>query len=59
MNHMEPTWLLRSSVDRNPMVWMLRVNGMIVDIRNMPREAQEVAFEKELIPYISDDEGSI
>ncbi len=34
---------------------MLSVNGMIVDIRNLPREAQEMAFEKGLIPYIPDD----
>jgi hypothetical protein len=45
MNHFEPTWLLRSSVDRNPVIWTLSVNGMLVDIRNMPREAQEVAFD--------------
>jgi hypothetical protein len=35
---------------------MLSVSGMIVDIRTMPREAQEIALEKGLIPYISDDE---
>jgi hypothetical protein len=58
MNHFEPTWLLRSSVDRNPMIWTLSVNGMLVDIRKMPREAQDVAFEKGLIPYIPDDEDS-
>jgi hypothetical protein len=34
---------------------MLSVNGMIVDIRSMPREAQEIAFEKGLIPYIPGD----
>jgi len=37
------------------MAWMVSVNGMIVDIRSMPRTAQEVAFEKGLIPYIPDD----
>jgi hypothetical protein len=34
---------------------MLSVNGMMVDIRGMPREVQEIAFEKGLIPYIPDD----
>jgi len=37
------------------MVWMLSVNGLIVDVRSMPREVQEIAFEKGLIPYIPDD----
>lgn len=39
-------------LESNPLVWMLSVNGMIVDIRDMPREAQEIAFEKGYIPYI-------
>jgi hypothetical protein len=28
------------------LVWILSVNGMMVDIRDMPREAQVVAFEQ-------------
>lgn len=50
-----PEWTLPSLVDRNPLVWMLSVNGMIEDIRYMPREAQEVAYLKGLIPYIPAD----
>ena len=30
----------------NPMVWMLEVNGFMMDIRHAPREAQEIAFQK-------------
>ena len=52
----EPEWSLPSRIDDNPMIWMLEVNGFIQDIRNLPREAQEIAFEKGLIPYIPDDE---
>ena len=48
-------WTLPSRMDENPMVWMLEVNGFLMDIRNAPREAQEVAFEKGLIPYIPAD----
>ena len=54
-NRMDPTWMLRSFVDRNPLVWMAEVNGYLVDLRTMPREVQEIAFEKGLIPYIPDD----
>ncbi len=56
MYQSDPNWTLPSRLDSNPMVWMLSVNGMIVDIRSMPREAQEIALEKGLIPYIPDDE---
>jgi len=34
---------------------MLEVNGFLMDIRSAPRELQEVAFEKGLIPYIPAD----
>ena len=52
---MHPDWTLPSRMDENPLVWILNVNGMMVDIRDMPREAQVVAFEKGLIPYIPAD----
>ena len=48
-------WTLPGRMDDNPMIWMLEVNGLIMDIRRCPREAQEVAFEKGLIPYIPAD----
>src|SRR5574339_833183 len=49
---MHPDWTIPSRMDENPLVWILSVNGMMVDIRDMPREAQVVAFEQGLIPYI-------
>jgi hypothetical protein len=51
----DPDWWLPSRMDDNPMVWMLEVNGFVMDIRTCPRELQEVAFEKGLIPYIPAD----
>ncbi len=48
-------WMLRSRMDDNSMIWMLEVNGFIMDIRKCPREMQERAFEKGLIPYIPED----
>ncbi len=55
MNQFDPNWMLPSKFDSSPLVWMLSVNGIMVDIRYMPREVQEIAFEKGLIPYIPDD----
>ncbi len=53
----DPKWTLPSQMDDNPMVWMLEVDGFIMDIRHAPRELQERAFEKGLIPYIPAGEG--
>jgi Domain of unknown function (DUF6398) len=54
-NRMDPTWMLRSLIDQNPFVWMAEVNGMLVDLRDMPREVQAIAYDKGLIPYIPAD----
>ena len=54
-HRMDPTWMLHSFVERNPLVWMAKVNGMLVDLRDMPREVQVIAYEKGLIPYLSAD----
>ncbi len=51
----DPNWMLPSRMDDNPMVWMLSVNGLLMDIRSAPREAQVVAYEQGLIPYIPAD----
>ena len=48
-------WTLPSRIDDNRMIWMLTVNDMMIDIRHAPRELQEIAFNKGLIPYIPAD----
>jgi hypothetical protein len=54
-SRLNPEWSLPSLVDQNPLVWLAEVNGVLVDLRDMPREVQEIAFEKGLIPYIPAD----
>ncbi len=51
-------WTLPSRMDENPLIWMLEVNGFMQDIRDCPREAQEIAFEKGIIPYIPADRAN-
>lgn len=46
-----PRAVQQSFVDRNPLVWMAEVNGVLVDLRDMPREVQAIAYEKDMIPY--------
>ena len=45
-------WGLPSKFDSNPLIWMLTVNGMMVDVRHLPIEVQEVAYQNELIQYV-------
>lgn len=34
----DPRWSLPSRLADNPLVWMILVNGLMVDMRMMPRE---------------------
>ena len=52
MNQFDKNWTLPSRMERNPMAWLISLNGVIVDVRNQPKEIQEIAFEKGLIPFI-------
>jgi hypothetical protein len=52
MSQFSPEWTLPSKMENNSLIWILQVNGLMVDIRHMPIEAQIVAYEKGLIPYI-------
>ena len=53
---LEPQFCLASLIDKNPLVWLIKVNGVIVDLRSAPRELQEAALRQGLIPYIPDDQ---
>jgi hypothetical protein len=55
INPFDHHWTLPSRLEDNPLVWMVSVNGFLMDIRLTPREAQAAAFEKGLIPYIPAD----
>jgi len=52
MRQLDPDWCLPSRVEDNPLIWMLSVNGLIMDIRHAPIGAQVEAFRRGLIPYI-------
>jgi hypothetical protein len=55
MYPLDPNWCLPGNVEQNPLIWTLKVNGMLVDARHMSRELQVIAYEKGLIPYIPAD----
>ena len=52
---MDSAWSLRSQMDRNPMAWMIQMNGFLVDARILKREFQQEALRRGLIPYIPAD----
>jgi len=52
MSHMSFKWVLPDRLADNPLIWMVQVNGLIVDIRDLPTHVQEEAFERGLIPYV-------
>ncbi len=54
MDPMDPDWSIPSMVDKNPLIWMREVNGFLIDVRHAPREIQEEAFRKGLIPSLPD-----
>lgn len=58
MYQLDPRWVLPSSMDSNPLVWLIEVDGFLLDARNLPREIQVVAYEKGLIPYVPNESDS-
>jgi hypothetical protein len=52
-------WTLPSRLADNPLVWMLQVNGLMIDIRDAPVEVQRIAYEKGLIPFIPAERGGV
>jgi len=54
MSPFDPDWTIPSMVEKNPLIWMLEINGLIVDVRSAPRTIQEEAFRRGLIPYVPD-----
>jgi Domain of unknown function (DUF6398)/Plasmid pRiA4b ORF-3-like protein len=57
MRQLDPDWCLPSLLDNNPMAWFITVNGFIFDARSAPREIQEIAYAKGLIPYIPGEDS--
>ena len=49
---MDPTWCLPDMLEDNPLVWMFKINGILIDMRTAPRELQESAYTQGLIPFI-------
>jgi hypothetical protein len=49
---MEPEYSRSDMLDQNPMVWMIRVDDLIVDVRWLPEDLQVQAWRQGLIPHV-------
>ena len=52
----DPAWMLASLADHNPLTWIFELSGLVVDLREMLREVQVIAYEAGMIPYVPADE---
>ena len=48
----DPEYMRHQLVDRYAPVWLIEINGFIVDARTLPLEIQEMAFRQGAIPYV-------
>ena len=43
-------------LDDNPLVWMIEIDGFLIDMLHAPREMQIAAYENGLIPYVPSEQ---
>lgn len=56
---MDPEWTLLSQLEQNPLVWLIQIDGFVIDARSLNRELQEALLQKGLIPFIPERPQSI
>jgi len=49
---LDPAYTLPEMLNENPFIWLMNINGTMVDIREASPEILEAAFVEGLIPYI-------
>jgi hypothetical protein len=52
ISQLDPRWTLPSKLKDNPLVWLIEVNGFVVDMRSVPLALQEEAFRRGFIPFV-------
>ncbi len=45
-------WLLPARLENNPHIWIVQVNGLYMDVRDLPLEIQQEAYERGMIPFL-------
>jgi hypothetical protein len=57
MRQWDHRWILPSRWEATGPVWLVEVDGLAVEARQLPRQLQQIAFEKGLIPYVPQGDG--
>ncbi len=52
LSHFDREFMRRDLVEASPLTWLLEVDALLVDIRQVPMHFQRRAFELGLIPYV-------
>jgi hypothetical protein len=52
LHHFDHEWTLPSMLESIPMLWLISIDGLPVDVRQLPVSMQITAYEKGLIPYV-------
>ena len=56
MAQMDANWYRPSKLDENRSAWRIMVDGWACDVRMLPPELQELAYDKGLIPHVPGSE---
>jgi hypothetical protein len=56
MRSFDPDWTLPSRLADNPMVWMVSINGFVLDARALERDQQALLHAAGLIPFVHADQ---
>lgn len=52
MHQFDHNWTLPSRLESSSLSWLIEVDGLIIDARQLPIEIQAVAVQKGLIPFV-------
>jgi len=52
MHQFDHKWTLPRRLGSSSLLWLVEVNGLIVDARRLPLAVQEAAVRRGLIPYV-------
>jgi hypothetical protein len=49
---LDPEWSRQEMIDKNPLTWLVELNGLLLDVRMLPVQIQINAARRGLIPYV-------
>lgn len=52
IDHFNAEWALPSRMEDNPLLWLVDVDGLVLDARSLPPEVQAECARLGLIPYV-------